>query len=301
MNRRFVPYFFNRGGPGKGHDEAARKFTVGKTKNPYAYFAAFKPDGTYLGETAIYADKDEVFQWLRKLLADHPGFATPTAAERAILSGEDHLAAARLHEQLGDYPEARRHYTESMRGKPEAARPVAQAALLRIARFTGDWKAHERGERALRALGPAHAVDADVERGHRLLATKHYEEARKLLQPLARNCTTSVRLAEAHFLAGVACWFLDDRDWAKLHWCFVVDRLPDDRFYMRARVAAAAESMPYPNPELGNFKSRGMIGTEHIVREITRSMRIHRRLLPEFEAGKFGASSTLDLLERSKR
>lgn len=50
------------------------------------------------------------------------------------------------------------------------------------------------------------------------------------------------------------------------------------RAHVDLPIAAAAEIMPYPNPELGNYKARGMIGTEHIVREVARSMEIYRRL-----------------------
>jgi len=88
LNRRFVPYFFNRGGPGKGHDDAAQKFTVGKTRNKFAYFAAFKPDGTYSDEAHIYADKDTVFDWLRGLLADHSEYAKATDEEEALFASE---------------------------------------------------------------------------------------------------------------------------------------------------------------------------------------------------------------------
>ena len=80
---------------------------------------------------------------------------------------------------------------------------------------------------------------------------------------------------------------MKDRDWAKFHWCWIVKQLPEDRFYMRAYVAAAAEIMPYPNPELGNYRARGMIGTQHIVQEVRRSMRIYKKLKLRFERGQF--------------
>ena len=46
INRRFVAYYFNRSGNGLGGNAAASRFTSGKTKNPYAYLAAFTPDRT---------------------------------------------------------------------------------------------------------------------------------------------------------------------------------------------------------------------------------------------------------------
>ncbi len=299
LNRRFVPYFFNRGGPGKGHDEAARKFTVGKTKNPYAYFAAFTPAGKCLGETGIYADKDDVFMWLRKLLEDHPDYAKPTESEKDLLeigkeiSRHSPLLAsvAQLWEELGDYKKAKGAYKRIVGADPKSEDSAhAQLALLRIARYRKRWKEHGKLEGALReADATAYAVDLSCERGFRLIARKQYQEARDLLQPLAKTATSSPRLAEIHFYAGVACWFCDERDWAKFHWCWIVENLPEDRLYMRAYVAAAAEIMPYPNPELGNYKARGMIGTQHIVQEVRRSKKVYKRLQPQFDKGEFGS------------
>ena len=299
LNRRFVPYFFNRGGPGKGHDKAAHKFATGKTKNPYAYFAVFTPEGKYLSESDIYANKDDVFKWLKKQLADHPEYAAPTEYEKQILSeAKDatknspmRASAATLLEELGEYKKAKAYYRgmATAKGDSEAA-CEARLALLRIARYQKRWKEHTKQEERLRKLdtGGEHAVDLTMERAHRLLAKKKYQKARDLLQPLSRTtaATSSPRLAEIHFHAGVACWFLKDRDWAKFHWCWIVKQLPEDRFYMRAYVAAAAEIMPYPNPELGNYKARGMIGTQHIVQEVRRSMRIYKKLKLRFERGE---------------
>lgn len=296
LNRRFVPYFFNRGGPGKGHDKAAQEFTVGKTRNPYAYFAAFTPSGEYV----IYADKDDVFVWLKKLLDKHPEYAQPTEYEKQLLeAGKEKkisrespllMSYAQLQEELGEYKEARRAYGRIVKANADQEESaLAQLALLRIARYGKRWKEHEKLEEALQAFdrGKAFSTDLAMERGHRLLAKKEYQEARNLLQPLSKTATGSPRLAEIHFHAGVSCWFTKDWDWAKFHWCWIVENLPQDRFYMRAYVAAAAEIMPYPNPELGNYKARGMIGTEHIVREVQRSKKIYRRLLPRFEKGEY--------------
>ena len=70
LNHRFVPFYFNTGGPGEGHDEAASEFVTGKVPNRWAYFAAFAPDGSMLGQTAIYDGTSEVFTWLRALLRE---------------------------------------------------------------------------------------------------------------------------------------------------------------------------------------------------------------------------------------
>lgn len=284
LNRRFVSYYFNRSGKGEGGNAAASKFTTGKTKNPYAYYAAFKADGTYLGETPLYGDKDEVFAFLRQLLADHPDYAHATEAEKRIraAAAEAPLPAARLEEELGNWEKADALYTG-------VDAPGAHRGRARIARYRKDWQAHA----ALEGRLPAPA-DVAMERAYRLLAAKDYAEAQSVLRAALRAPETGPRTAEMHFYCGVACWFLGQRDWAKFHWCWVQDNLPDDRMYMRCRVASAAEGMPYANPELGGFKSRGMIGTQHIVNEVARSMDVYESLKPKWAKGDFTAPAEDD-------
>jgi tetratricopeptide (TPR) repeat protein len=265
LNRRFVPYYFNRSGKGEGGNAAASAFTRGKTKNPYAYFAAFAPDGAYLGESELYATKDEVLAWLRKLLDDHPEFDRTAPDEEGARGAE----AARVLEELARFDEARRAYA----GLGDR---VAEARLLRYAR---DWEAHEAA--LVRVEG--HDDDVAAERGLRLVAEREWADARALLEKAVRAHPGSARQAEMRFALGVSCWFLEDRDWAKFHWMWVVETLPDDRLYMRCKVAAAAEIMPYANPELDGFAAKGMIGTEHIVREVARSRAIYERLMPQWE------------------
>jgi tetratricopeptide (TPR) repeat protein len=296
INRRFVPFFFNRGGPGCGHDEAARTFVNGQTQNQYAYLATFTPGGNYLAEAHIYADKDQTFEFLIEQLTKHPDYAVLTTAEQAILDAaaaapEDargRLAAGKLLEELGRYPEATAHY-DAVAGCEtfDDATRAGWLAQLRIARYQKAWSRHAELETGMRQRLPAGESVADlaVEQGFRLLAEQRYTEARQLLEPLTRTQLAAPRLSELHFQAGVACWFLGDRDWAKFHWCWIVRNLPDDRLYMRAYVAAAAEIMPYENPELGGFKAKGMIGTEHIVREVAKSMKVFEELLPAFGSG----------------
>jgi tetratricopeptide (TPR) repeat protein len=266
MNRRFVPYYFNRSGLGEGGSALASKFTTGRTKNPYAYFAAFTPDGTYLGESELYATKDDVLAWLSKLLKDHPEFDKPTA-EEARAEG---IAAARVLEETGRFAEAKERYAT-------IGSPLDEA---RLARYALDWEAHDA------ALARAEAADqVAAERGLRLAAERKWADARALLEKAVRAHPGSARMAEMRFALGVACWFLEDRDWAKFHWMWVVENLPEDRLAMRCRVAAAAEIMPYKNPELDDYAARGNIGTDHIVREVARSRAIYRRLLPAWERG----------------
>jgi hypothetical protein len=266
INRRFVPYYFNRSGMGEGGNREASAFTTGKTKNPYAYFAAFAPDGTYLGESELYATKDDVLAWLRRLLDDHPEYDKPTPEEERA----EGIAAARLLEETGRFKEARERYA-ALKSAPDEAR---------LARYAKDWEAHEK------ALVRVEAADeVAAERGLRLVAERKWADARAALEKAVRAHPGSARRAEMRFALGVACWFEGDRDWAKFHWMWVVENLPDDRLYMRCKVAAAAEIMPYENPELDNFAARGNIGTEHIVREVARSRAVYERLLPAWEKG----------------
>ena len=308
INRRFVPFFYNRSGHGEGDDAKASAFVTGKTENPYAFFAAFDENGNTLGETDLYADKNAIFDWLRDLLVKHPERAWHTEAEQATLERandaptdcEARLAAAKLHEELGDYADATRNYEFVIdHGEPsDAAR--ARVALLRITRYARDWDRHAKHEAALRELAAAHALaehlhDADAERGHRLVAQKDFAAARSLLQPASRRASASQRLAEIHFAAGLACWFLDDREWAKLHWCWIVENLPEDRLERRAYIAAAAEAMPYVNPELDGYKAPvGNIGTHSIVTGYARAKRIHDDLLEHYEAERYTAGRQRD-------
>ena len=107
LNRRFVPFFFNTGGPGEGKDDKAHAFVTGKVPNRWAYFAAFAPDGRILGQTGIYDGTEQVFAWLRALLRRHPELVRPTAAESEArqqagkeLAASPALEVARQCEQL---------------------------------------------------------------------------------------------------------------------------------------------------------------------------------------------------------
>ena len=294
MDRRFVSYYFNRSGNGEGGNEAATKFVNGQTDNPYAYFAAFKPTGELVGETEIYADKDAVMQWLQNLLRRYPEYAKPTGAESGVLAAGG-LAAAQLAENLADYAKAKAGYDGLLESEDVGVRTAALLGLLRIYRYQEDWDQHEVVQKLLRWAVEGGAdksllVDLSVEKGYRLIASNKFAEARSVLQALAFRAKDSSRLAEAHFLAGRACWFVDDHDWAKFHWCWIVDNLPEDRLYMRARIAAAAEGMPYPNAELDGFAAKvGNIGTHSIVTAVAAAKEVYRQLQPSFEAKKFTA------------
>lgn len=296
LNRRFVPFYFNRGGPGEGHDKAAAAFVKGKVKNQYAHFAVFDPkSGDWLAESEIYADKDGIFEFLMKALADRPEFAKDTAAEAAILAKGD-LRAASLAEEIGRYADAKTWYTRLVEsGAASEEAHEAMRALLRIARYQKDWVAQRSWAERLRAEAAPErqataAVDCDLELGYALIAEKKYAEARRLLQPTtkAADQVRSRRLAEAHVAAGIACFLGGDRDWAKFHWLFVVENLPEDRHYQRAYICAASDAMPYPNFELAGFEAPvGNIGVEHIHAAVRRAKRIYERLLPLYDQGTF--------------
>ncbi|KAF0243461.1 MAG: hypothetical protein FD180_3351 [Planctomycetota bacterium] len=255
LNRRFVPFYFNTGGPGLGRDEAAEAFVKGKVKNKWAHFAAFKPDGTYLEESEIYADKDGAFEFLLALLRDNPGFNTMTPEEEKAVAGEP-VVAARIHEALGDYEKAAAAWEKA------GAKREARLGLARIARFRKDWEAQEKAVKGLE-------VDADVvmENGYRRIAQKKYAGALESLEAAIAKYPESPRLAEMRFYAGVSCWFLEKRDRANFHWCWVVENLPDDHLARRCYIAAAAEGMPYANPELDGYALDSQMGSIEVIKE----------------------------------
>ena len=123
INRRFVPFFFNSGGPGLGHDENANDFIQElavdfekvpdlkilvdpdeRKSNTIAYFAAFSAadeakvlgiaDGWKNEKEAydlerLYPSKDVVFQFLMDLLENNPEFNQLTDEEKQIFANAD--------------------------------------------------------------------------------------------------------------------------------------------------------------------------------------------------------------------
>jgi tetratricopeptide (TPR) repeat protein len=268
VNRRFINFFYNTGGPGQGKDERAAAFTKGKTKNTYAFYAAFDAAGEPLGVTDVYANKDNTFDWLVELLRNNPEFDKYTEAEEKVLAkakaepkdAAARLAAGQLMEDLGKYKEADGHYRavlEISRVQTEAG--DAYRGLLRMARYARDWKGvravcgsvNEMKEGQINKLNLA--PDVAMESAYAFLAEKKYDDARKLLAGAIEKFPDSTRLSEFHFSAGVANFFLKEKEWAYYHWCWVVENLPDDRLARRCFTAAAHEAMPYENPELGGY------------------------------------------------
>lgn len=271
LNRRFVNFFYNTGGPGLGKDEAAAAFTKKKTLNKFAFYAAFDAAGEPLGVTDVYANKDNTFDFLVELLRNNPEFDHYTEAEEKILtkakaepkSQTAQLAAGQLMEDLGRYKEADGHYRKVLEaGKSSTEAGDAIRGLMRMARYTRDWKSlkgwltdtdslNEKQARVMN-LGP----DVAMETGYLSLSEQKYENARKILDGAIEKYPQSTRRSEFHFSAGVANYFLKEKDQSYYHWCWVVENLPDDRLARRCFTAAAHEAMPYENPELGGFSAK---------------------------------------------
>lgn len=279
LNRRFVSFYFNTGGPGLGKDPAAAAFVRGKTKNPVAYYAAFDAAGEPLGVTDLYANKDHTFDFLVALLRENPEFDRYTKEEEAILAtaagpanAGARLAAGKLLEELGRYKEAAPYYRAVLAGPDTPATAGAYRGLLRMARYARDWEAVRRLCDAITALGADRvrelglAPDVAAETGYRLLAAKKYAEARDLLDAAVKAHPGSTRRSEFHFSAGVACFFLKDQDRAAYHWCWVAENLPGDRLARRCYLAAAHEGMPYENPELGGYRAKQPGGSIQVIR-----------------------------------
>lgn len=305
VNRRFASAFFSTGGPGKGHDTAAQEFVKGRTKNKWAFLCVFTTDGQCLGETEIYADKDAVFEFLQKILAEFPEMNVPTEGEKTVVdrgrrsdaTPEEIAAAATIEEELGRYDDAKKNWERLLSKDQAHQRDVAHRALLRIARYRKSWKEHAAVAASFAddtAKRPDDArIDLGIERGYAWIGSEKFSDARKLLQPIAAAARGKARETEAHFLAGVACWMSGDRDWAKFHWCEIVSRFPDDRFYMRAKIAAAAEGMPYPNAEIGGFEANtGSIGTGDITRAVANAQKVAARMKPMWDAGNYTAKAS---------
>lgn len=302
LNRRFVPFFFNTGGPGDGHDDGARAFVATKVPNPWAYFAAFAPDGRILGMTGIYDGTDEVYAFLRALLRRHPEFDRPIAAEAAALAAAAEptdaavaLAAAQICEQLARPIEASRGYQRALTSGDAGTRASAHRGLLRVLRGDGDWPAHAAALAAAAASDDAAllATDLAIERGMRALAQRRFATARTILEPAIAGAADSPRLAELHYEAGRACWFAGDRDAAKAHWCWILEQRPDDRLAQRARLAAGAEGFPYPNHELGGFEgTTGPVGPGALDDAVAAAQRVYARLRDRLLAHEFDLDAT---------
>jgi len=315
VNRRFVPFYYCTGGPGLGHDNDAKAFVGKKTGNQWAFLAVFDVDGQLLGESAIYADKNAAYDFLQGILRSNPAVDRMTATDAvAVAAAEargaalvDRLRAGDIFEKVGRYDEATRLYSEIRASSVEVPTHVladALLGLLRIYRYEQAWPLHSAVEAELRAIAVKESsrllADADAEAGYRLIAARKYAEGRRVLQHRAqaetRGAQPSRRLAELHFNAGIACWYLGDRDWAKFHWCWVAENMPEDRLCRRAYIAAASEAMPYPNAEIGGFRAdRDVCSIEDIERAYQDAHLRHKALRASFLAGRLTAAAAAEV------
>lgn len=275
LNRRFVSFYFNTGGPGLGKDAHAAGFVLPKVKNKFAHWAGFTPKGEYLGEAAIYADKDQMFAYLVALLRNNPEFDRMTAEEKAVLDIADkspgnalaQKEAGVIHEDLGRYAQAVRCYQRILAADALAeTKSEAYRALMRIARHEKRWAdVQVLAEQAAKENLAGLAADIAMERGYLWLSERRYADLRLAMEKSIREHPRHPRMGEFRFYAGVACFFLNDIDRASYHWVWVVENIPDDHMQRRCYIAAAHRGMPYPNPELGGFQSKHKGGNIQVI------------------------------------
>ncbi len=274
LNRRFIAFYFNIGKSGSGYDADAAALIAevdprfGGRAVPTPPVWVFTPDLKLLGTIDNYAPKDAYFEALRGFLRKHPDSNAMSEDEKKGIGGK-------LWEELGEYDKARDAYASG--GKPESS-----LGLARIARYEKQW---DEAERRLSALTGKKGFEADLamERAYSMLAKKDYAKAKATLVEAIKAYPRAKRLGELHFYAGVANFFLDQRDWANFHWGWVMENLPEDYNYMRCYFAASADAMPYPNPELGGYRSKGgMVTHDSANRARAKAMEDYQRLKGEF-------------------
>lgn len=336
INRRFVPFYFNTGGPGLGHDRAANRFVdrlstphekhanlnvisdpTKKTSNTIAYFAAFSTEGEgqvigvgsgWRNEKesrdleSLYPGKEEVFQFLVELLDAYPEYNRFTGAETAIIQQAEsnpddpsaQFDAGYLYEELGQYQKALGFYAKA-KSLHEAARKsdtdkyptnaIAEVfkAQMRIARYQKDWESLGKTIKAVKTYGLHKTTDigADLaaELGYQLLADKDYKAVKNTLESAIEDFPNSTRIGELHYYSGVADFFLQDKPSAYYHWCWIVENTPESHLSRRAYISAAHEDFPYPNFELGGFRTNQSIGTHSIVAAYSKAKRHYVRTL----------------------
>lgn len=331
INRRFVPFFFNTGGPGLGHDTSADEFIDAlesdcqiypdlkviedprkRQSNTIAYFAAFSTidNGSVLGvadgwinqEEAnnlelLYPGKDEVFDFLLQMLEDNPSFNKFSVEEEKVIASaqsepenlEAQSLAAQIFEELGQYESATRFLkviTEcTQQDSPEHIRyrSSATCALMRIARYQRNWTLQkqiiEQMDDTLLEQAPELKMDVAMEQAYQMLANENYETLQEHLIQAIEDYPNSHRLSEYHYYAGVASFFMEEMPTAYYHWCWIWENLPEDRLARRAYISAAHKSFPYPNFELGGFRSRNSVGNQQIQAAYDRAKRHYDRKL----------------------
>ena len=311
INRRFVPFFFNTGGPGLGRDRDANRFVDqfskkhkrfpnfkmltdadGNQSNTIAYFAAFqcgespslsgvsggwREEGEARDLEMIYPSKDAVFEFLRKMLRENPEYNHFTKKEQTALDAAKAnpsdpqllVAAAVIHEELGNYQEARELCQRALKQKAtHGDLATVHRLLMRMARYQQDWTALKKHAELAARQDKANdldlAGDIQMELAYWEIKTKQYREAKTRLDKAIAAFPQSTRLGEFHYYSGIASFFLKEKPIAYYHWCWIVENLPDDVMARRAYITAVHEDFPYPNFELDGFKTENPIGNHSI-------------------------------------
>ena len=224
-NRRFVPFFFDLSNAGAAGDAKAREFVVGMKKELGSRMVSTPPvlvctpEGEVLAEIDNYASEDVVFRRLRKVLAKHPEFAVPDAAEVAVTEPS---AKAKLAMDLGDYEAAITALTD-------ATGDAARLLRVRALRLAG------KSEGIAAELDAVTAADfaADVALERALLARQAGDHAR-VQQLLQEFPATHARFSEARYHLGLARFHQDAIDDARTSWKELVTTAPQDRWVYRA-------------------------------------------------------------------
>ncbi|MGE0432069.1 MAG: hypothetical protein AB7K09_06905 [Planctomycetota bacterium] len=299
LNRRFISFYFNVGRGGQGYDADAAAYIAkvdprfGGNAVPTPPVWIFSPEGKLLATIDNFASKDVFFSSLLKVLQDHADYNRVTGDEQKLIDAaaaanatdDERLAHAQLLEQLGRESAAAGEYGKVAASAPAGSKAtaVAQLGIARLARLTQKWTTLDRALAAVEAANTDNrhglADEVAMERAYHLQADGKHKELREHLEAAVKAYPASKRLGEMHFTLGVACLLLDDAAWANYHFCWVMENLPADRLYMRCYLAASREAIPYPNPELGGFRSRnGMVSHALADRARDRAMQDYARL-----------------------
>lgn len=176
-------------------------------------------EGEVLGEVSNYAPVDKVLAAMQKVLADHPAYAKPSAAEAKL---DDPVAKARLALELLAYDAAAEHLGDPKDGP---------AALLRavVARRQGDF---ETARRYLdRVKAPELAPDVRMERAHALWQAKQYKALRDALADFPADAR---RYTEARYYLGLAHHLLGETKAALDTWASTVKACAQDPWIYKA-------------------------------------------------------------------
>jgi len=266
INRRVVPFFFNIG-LGHGYDKDAKELIVSVDKRfagnavPTPPIWVFSPDSKLIGTIGNYVQKDKFFKQLRAILDKNSAYDKFSEDENRIIGlaektpddSSAQIKAGRIFEELGKYEKASAFYAKAVEVCQEASSTaMAKLGLARIRRYEKDWVKFNSIVKNLNDSHQAQAsADIAMETAYDFLHQKDYQRAKHVLDIAIHQNSQSKRIGEMHYWAGVACFRLNQKNWANFHWCWVIKNIPDDYNYMRCYIAALNDKMIYPNSDLG--------------------------------------------------